>query len=534
MRIQWIALFAAGLAACDDGGDEDAVDVGGTPDMAVGGDTAVGEDTGTGDMGAGEPPCEVVIVGGGAGGLHTAFRLAPTLGAGVCLFEKEAQVGGRLKDVAFDENDPMSPRVGVGGRRVMEGQSVLFALAEELNLTLETPDGAADFLQARDEFHFTKEEFVPLYPGLTADPGGDTETALYDALRLGPERANTGNYADFPAYVRAVAGEDGYQFLRDMSRFRADFEYALDAEGYLDYLDEEWDVCCTPSYPVGGMTSFILGMEAAATAAGARIFKGEAVTSIAKGDDSYFITTTNRSVDAAKVVIAVPPIALNNIGGDVAERIKAQPEFQAITAVKVVTVTQWWENDWWTQVRNPADPDTLLWRAWTTEHCLNFVEIPIEPYAAAAKVTRSVYNDNLDCSIFWEELAAQGTEAVEAELQTALTALYNNGLTEPAMVEVPMPLKTHVQVWPDAWHWLKAGAGFTNAEVFTWSVAPLGEEPVALVGEAYNVNRSGWSDGAYKSSIRVLNEKYGMTLPDGSMMNKAARTLRQSRHQGGH
>ena len=34
--------------------------------------------------------CEVAIVGGGVGGLHTAFRLAPSLADGVCLFEKEA------------------------------------------------------------------------------------------------------------------------------------------------------------------------------------------------------------------------------------------------------------------------------------------------------------------------------------------------------------------------------------------------------------------------------------------------------------
>ena len=38
--------------------------------------------------------CDVAIIGGGVGGLHTAFRLAPTLGSGICLFEKEAELGG--------------------------------------------------------------------------------------------------------------------------------------------------------------------------------------------------------------------------------------------------------------------------------------------------------------------------------------------------------------------------------------------------------------------------------------------------------
>lgn len=53
----------------------------------------------------------------------------------------------------------------------------------------------------------------------------------------------------------------------------------------------------------------------------------------------------------------------------------------------------------------------------------------------------------------------------------------------------------------------------TNAELATWATEPLAGEEVGLVGEAYNVNRSGWSDAAYKSSIRLLNTKYGQSLP---------------------
>lgn len=541
-KARYVVLLSLSLAACDDSdGDTplnqtDAVvaaDSGAESDMASASDGSPTPDAGP-DAGPQTLQCAVAIVGGGAGGTHTAFRLAPTLGDGVCLFEREAKLGGRIKDVAFDDNDPTSPRVGTGARRVMETQGVLFALADELDITLETPPDAANLTEARGAFAFSKEALLPQYPGLMADAGGDTETALYDALRLGPERATTGNYPNFEAYVRAVVGDVGYDYLRDMSRFRADFEYDLDAEGYLDYLDEEWDVCCEPSYPQGGMSSFIFGMEARATADGARIFKGEAVTAVNKVADGYELTTANRTVHADKVVLAVPPSAFEQIGGDVADRIKAQPEFQAIVGVKVVTITQWWEDAWWSVIRNPmADTDANVWRAWTTEHCLNFIEIPIEPYAAAGKITRSVYDDNLDCAIFWEQLAAQGTEAVEAELNTQLTALFNNGVSDPATVEIPMPIKTFVQVWPDAWHWIKGGTGLSNAEVFTWSVAPLGEEPVSLVGEAYNVRRSGWSDGAYKSSIRVLNEKYGLTLNiPGS--TKAARTHRRLWSQGRH
>jgi hypothetical protein len=462
--------------------------------------------------------CEVAIVGGGAGGIHTAFRLAPSLGSRVCLFEKEKELGGRIHDISFDDQaGPEAPRVGVGARRVMETQEVLFNLATELGLELEKPPLDADLIDARGVYSFSKdaiaEKAYPTIPTSTvADK--DRETILYDTLRASPERANAPSYPDFATYSKHVIGEEQYQFLRDVSRFRADFEYPLDARGYLDYLDEEWDTCCQPSYPKGGMSSFIRAMEAKASQGGVRIFKGTPVTSINKTSDGYSLATSTGTVHANKIVIAVPPVGLDKIGGDVAERIKAQSQYRQIIGVRVVTVTQFWDDAWYKAIKNPAaTANAEVWRAWTTEHCLNFIEIPVEPYAAAQNVTRSVYVDSDKCVSYWEDLAKQGTAAVEADLQKGLTALFNNGgVSAPASVTVPKPKKTFIQSWPAAWHWLRAGATITNAQLTDWAVEPLQGEPVALVGEAYNVQRSGWSDAAYKSSIKLLNAKYGQNL----------------------
>jgi hypothetical protein len=462
--------------------------------------------------------CEVAIVGGGAGGLHTAFRLADTLGAKVCLFEKERELGGRIHDVTLmDVDDPGAPRIGLGARRVMETQDVLFSLATELGLELEKPEGAADLIQARGIFSFSKDDIAarayPTIPPATADK--DRETLLLDTLRASPERARITEYADFASYSKAVIGDEAYTFLRDMSRFRADFEYPLDARGYLDYFDEEWDTCCAPSYPKGGMSSFIRAMEARATARGARIYKDEPVSTIVKVGSEYRVTTGHHTATAKKVVIAVPPVGLDKIGGDVAERIKAQRPYRDIVGVHVVTITQSWAEAWWKTVKNPAvETNAQVWRAWTTDHCLNFIEIPIEPYAAAQNVTRSVYVDNERCATYWEGLASQGVDKVEEALQAELTAVFNNGgVSVPEVVAIPKPLKTVVQTWPAAWYWLRAGATITNKELAEWAVEPLPGEAVGLVGEAYNVQRSGWSDGAYKSSIQLLNAKYGLALP---------------------
>src|SRR4029079_19438392 len=65
--------------------------------------TGCGDDD---DPGTETMTCDIVVVGGGAGGLHTAFRLGETMGPKVCLFEKENQLGGRIKDVQLDETRP--------------------------------------------------------------------------------------------------------------------------------------------------------------------------------------------------------------------------------------------------------------------------------------------------------------------------------------------------------------------------------------------------------------------------------------------
>lgn len=472
----------------------------------------------TANQSAGE--CDVTIVGGGAGGLHTAFRLAPTLGSKVCVFEKENELGGRIHDVRFDDADPDGPRIGVGARRVMETQEVLFSLARELGLELEVPPNEADLIEARHAFSFSKDDLAARkYPTIPASVSADKdrETVIYDLLRASPERATLPNprYPDFVSYVKQVAGEEPYNFLRDMSRFRADFEYPLDARGYLDYLDQEWDTCCQPQYPKGGMSSFIRGMEREAVAGGVRIFKGEPVLSINSQQGRYEIKTDKRTLTTSKVIIGAPPEGMAKISGDVAERIKSQAPFQQIIGVKVVTITQWWNDAWWKGIRNPAATENAqVWRAWTTEHCLNFIEIPLNAYAAEQKVTRSVYVDNLRCADYWDDLARQGTERVEQEIETQLTALFNNGgVSKPDMVTIPKPKKTFVQVWPAAWYWLRAGATMTNEQLTDWALEPLAGEPISLVGEAYNVNRSGWSDAAYKSSIKLLNTKYGFSLP---------------------
>jgi hypothetical protein len=318
--------------------------------------------------------CDVAIVGGGAAGLHTAFRLGPQLGNKVCLIEKENRLGGRIYDVS---RNPGGPVYGLGALRIMETQEVVFNLADELGIQYVAAPFNDDRISVRGYFANDSETLRALaYPFVGAD-----EFTLYDKLRFGPERANIDRYPDLRSYMRASIGEEGHQFLSDIFRFRGDFTYPLSARGYLDFLDEDWDVCCTASYPIGGMSEFIRRMEQKALQSGVRIYKSEPALEITGGPGNsgrYRITTPNYVVTANRLVIGVDADAFKKIGGDIAVKIQALPQFQDLIGVKVVSINQWWPTAWWTN----AFPGKDTRRAWTTEACLNFIEIPTTPYGA--------------------------------------------------------------------------------------------------------------------------------------------------------
>ena len=465
---------------------------------------------------AAPPGCEVVIVGGGVGGLHTAYRLGPTYGAKVCLFEKEGRFGGRIYDIAKSPDQVNGPFIAVGGRRVMDGQVVLLQLAKELGITLQKPEMVNELTHARGMYAVNKDDMIKAYPNLPVNrAAGNYEGQLNDLLLKGPKRAIIDRYPTFKSYVLDVVGPEGYAFLHETYRFRADYEYQLSAKAYLEYLDEENNagaICpsgnCQTLYPVGGMSAYVRGLAAKAARFGVRMFLSEPVVRIDRAGPGFRLQTAKQSLTTPHVIIAVPPVALAKIDGDIPVAIRAQSQFQALVGVRVTTIAQWYDQPWWRGI--VAKNGKAVWRAWTTESCINSVEIPQEPYAAAQNVIRSVYNDQLDCVRKWEQLS-KDPPAMEREIATGLNRLFaNNGVTKP--VTIPRSTKTVYHEWADAWYFIRAGSPYSNMDIYRWAVEPLPGEAVGLVSEGYNPQRSAWTDGAFKSSIHYLNRKFGMHL----------------------
>lgn len=82
-------------------------------------------------------------------------------------------------------------------------------------------------------------------------------------------------------------------------------------------------------------------------------------------------------------------------------------------------------------------------------------------------------------------------------------------------VNEPVSRATQVTIHQPAWYNLGEGAyaaGVTNDSLFEWSLRPIAGERVHLVGDAWRPDLSGWSDGAYKGSVYVLNRFFGTNI----------------------
>lgn len=383
------ALGSIVVGACGGGGG------GTTPDAAPA------------DAAANQLQCDVAIVGGGPGGVHTAYKLTTmhlTQGK-VCLFEKSDHLGGRVGNNVkvgysgapfLNDGVPVvdSGQTGTGGYRMYNSQYT-YALGQEL-AALGAP-GQLSFI-AQNSFsrldgianpgtnasytnptYFTYNNgdlatgFQPVYNSPMVD--GDMWTTLlcgpqvpvdadgypqYRQMNIpGLDQMSTMDYLQWVASneISPQYGPDVAKYFVDVYRFRADFDSPNDAVGYLEFNAKDFEGGPV-YYPVPSFQPYFDIMEQQILANGGLIFKNETVEQVdSDGAGGYTLqTSVHDAVSANQVVLAVPVTALRHITGDIIDRISSAPEYDAVQDVNAVTVTHqfgdgltpdsgWWHRD---------------------------------------------------------------------------------------------------------------------------------------------------------------------------------------------
>lgn len=335
------------------------------------------------------------------------------------------------------------------------------------------------------------------------------------------------------------AGQEARDFYANIVlRFRADNNYNLKPSAYLEFLSSEWWSFYTNYYLDGGMQQIQTTMHDKYMNKGGQTFLNSEVATITKFDGKYKIATLNGDVFLAnKVILAADATGLNKIKGGIANQITKSDEFKAIIgdvgtdnsgAAKVFVVHHVWDTNWWDGksdiLAQNADGSTLngydpsgapILRADTndTESCNNIVEIAPTDYYNQRNITRTAYNDNLEC--YNKVKAAYDNAGGGAAGDAAVNAIILPGLSKlfPKVFDGnndPQPVQTVVRFFPNAWiSQVSEKKDVTVGQIWNWAQQPIKNEEVYLVGGAY-ANGFGWSNSAYISASKVLKEKFGI------------------------
>lgn len=355
------------------------------------------------DIPANQPyTCDVAIIGGGPGGVHTAYKLT-TMGltsGKVCLFEKSDHLGGRVGNNSVvgqtatqftftDANGTTqtllnSGQTGTGGYRMYFNQYV-YKLGNELaakglpgELTLLPQRSFSRLLgiernnffssQFPDPTYFTYDNFgvAKAFARIYKSPINNND--IWKTLLCGPQVPKSSQ--NFPQYTQMnipgignmtmrdylqwvaknVIAKQGNgpqiaQYLMDTWRFRADFESNVDAISYLQFTAKDYLGGAT-YYPIPSFQPYFDIMEKEINSHNGVISKNNAVLTVNYEPNTslpkYVITTSKgNTVHANTVIIATPHTALGSGGmtGSVISAITSQPIFNSLNGARSVTVT---------------------------------------------------------------------------------------------------------------------------------------------------------------------------------------------------
>ncbi|CAF1022288.1 unnamed protein product [Rotaria sp. Silwood1] len=99
-----------------------------------------------------------------------------------------------------------------------------------------------------------------------------------------------------------------------------------------------------------------------------------------------------------------------------------------------------------------------------------------------------------------------GDEATEFLRDSRLRSIFID-------VQIPRPTKVFTQIWSGAWHFQKANSIVSNKQIISWALYPLQrftKHQFTLVGEAFHLDRAGWTEAAIKSSLISLTSQFDL------------------------
>ena len=189
------------------------------------------------------------------------------------------------------------------------------------------------------------------YPNLVSHPvvGNMTSGQLFSYALKQEHVANASNFATTASYFSHYITPEGMAYLSELWEFKGDYQEFIDPMSYIEFLKDSEELSGDYIRPPRGMSEITKHLADRVVSMGGKIFTNSPVKQLIKKHSRYFLITPMMKARAKKLVIALTPLQIQQLEGDIAERIKHTAQLNSIKplpAFRAIAVyaTSWWEN----------------------------------------------------------------------------------------------------------------------------------------------------------------------------------------------
>jgi len=520
--------------------------------------------------------CSVSIVGGGVGGLHTAFRLINSSKyqpQNVCVFEASSRVGGRAFSVRGATPIPDTIDIGAHGYKPLH-HKVMDSIVNKV-LGLHTSCRSRNQTKATcydigDSYYYLRGKYLTkLKTNAGATPynvrkdeennDDDGPDPILEAVLMYP--AIVQNFASlfsldpaikYPAIKATLAAVRVYKI-----NGKYPSEYTLEtllnhtSEYWALYLDADgeaissvlnanvYEVIREAVYyatPDGAPTDggFVISNEQDVEIGYDSVSKGLASLLVSLGATVQYnkklisIYNTSGSLNlkfddglttnSDQVILNIPLAQLNQLSQDsVVFTDTSRKLFNTINTVCAVKAYFYYPKVWWAQYGDSSVSTTAINRYF------EFKDSNIRCSGTDCDgVTQVVYADGLDyCTTFWPGSDDVLTVINNTDTDPVRSGLFNM-LSESTKLLQREALKSTATIsdptilvmgrWKAAWYNIRSSSSYLGGDVQTLLLNPVVGKNIYLVNEAYSVDQ-GWAEGSLIASEKVLNKYFGLNRP---------------------
>ena len=202
------------------------------------------------------------------------------------------------------------------------------------------------------------ESLKKAYPNLKSHPlfGNMTSHELLN-YALKPEHvAKASNFATVNRYFSHHITPEGTTFLSELYGFMGDFKEFTSPESFIEFEKETKHFSWQYVRPEGGMSEIIQNLAKKIVDMGGKIYTRSPVKRLEKKDEHYILITSQRQVRSRKLVVALTPKHIENVEGNVTERIKSTAQLLSIQPIPAFKGSAVFDKAWWENVTLAGTP----------------------------------------------------------------------------------------------------------------------------------------------------------------------------------